>query len=181
MAGVSKSSVVNYTHQCFDAIESLHDIFVWPLTENEKEQEKKWIEEHLGFSGGLWWEGYLMYDGTIVVLFAQPGLNGSEYYTRKANYGLNVQTGNTPSSLHIVDYCTGHTGSAHDASAFEYTTAYCFPDLLFQREEFAWADSAYYVGSQMISIHKQPASNLDYNAYFDCQVSSLCVRSEHCM
>ena len=32
-----------------------------------------------------------MYDGTIVVLHAKPGLNGDAYYTRKANYGLNLQ------------------------------------------------------------------------------------------
>ena len=32
-----------------------------------------------------------MYDGTIVVLYRKPGKNGDAYYTRKANYGLNVQ------------------------------------------------------------------------------------------
>ena len=32
-----------------------------------------------------------MYDGTIVVLYAKPGLNGDAYYTRKGNYGLNAQ------------------------------------------------------------------------------------------
>ncbi|ESK91314.1 hypothetical protein Moror_2828 [Moniliophthora roreri MCA 2997] len=113
------------------------------ISEEEKELEKKWMEDHLGF-GGLWWEGYLMYDGTIVVLYAQPGLNGSGYYTRKANYRLNIQIGNAPSNLCIVDYLIGHTGSAHDSAAFEYTTAYCYPELLFRGEEFAWADSAYW-------------------------------------
>ena len=32
-----------------------------------------------------------MYDGTIVVLYARPGLDGDVYYTRKCNYGLNLQ------------------------------------------------------------------------------------------
>ena len=32
-----------------------------------------------------------MYDGTIVVLYKKPGLNGDAYYTRKANCGLNAQ------------------------------------------------------------------------------------------
>jgi len=32
-----------------------------------------------------------MYDGTIVVLYKKPGLNGDAYYTRKGNYGLNAQ------------------------------------------------------------------------------------------
>ena len=32
-----------------------------------------------------------MYDGTIVVLYTKPGLNGDAYFTRKSNYGLNLQ------------------------------------------------------------------------------------------
>ena len=36
-------------------------------------------------------EGWVMYDGTIVVLQKKPGLNGDAYYTRKGNYGLNAQ------------------------------------------------------------------------------------------
>ena len=32
-----------------------------------------------------------MYDGTIVVLYAKPGLNGDAYFIRKSNYGLNLQ------------------------------------------------------------------------------------------
>jgi hypothetical protein len=90
VAGCSEGSVVNFTDRVFTAIESLHDTFVRPLTPEEKEAEKIWMDEHLGFKG-LWREGWLMYDGTIVVLFAKPGLNGQGYYTRKANYGLNVQ------------------------------------------------------------------------------------------
>ena len=90
MAGCSEGAVKNYTDRCFKAIESLHDIFVRCLTDEEKEKEKKWMDKHLGFQG-LWREGYLMYDGTIVVLYAKPGLNGDAYYTWKANYGLNVQ------------------------------------------------------------------------------------------
>ncbi|KAF8810284.1 hypothetical protein BYT27DRAFT_7222041 [Phlegmacium glaucopus] len=35
--------------------------------------------------------GRVMYDGTIVVLYEKPGLNGDAYCTRKGNYGLNAQ------------------------------------------------------------------------------------------
>jgi hypothetical protein len=41
------------------------------------------MDQHLGFVG-TWREGWLMYDGTIVVLYAKPGLNGDAYYTHKA-------------------------------------------------------------------------------------------------
>jgi hypothetical protein len=49
-------------------------------------------------------------------------------------------------------------GSAHDAAAFQHTTAAKYPDILFEGEEFAWTDSAYPVGIRMIPVHKQPAS-----------------------
>jgi hypothetical protein len=90
MAGCSEGSVENYTERCLLAIEGLHNLFVRKLTNQEKEIEKEWLDENLGFRG-LWREGYLMYDGTIVVLYRKPGLNGDAYYTRKSNYGLNVQ------------------------------------------------------------------------------------------
>ena len=47
--GCSEGSVENYTDRCFEAIESLHDLFVRRLTSAEKEVKKKWMDEHLGF------------------------------------------------------------------------------------------------------------------------------------
>jgi len=67
-AGCSEGSVENYTDCCFDAIESLQEIFICRLTPEEKEQEKQWIDQKLRFEGA-WRDGWLMYDGTIVVLY----------------------------------------------------------------------------------------------------------------
>lgn len=91
--GISEGSVENYTERCFTAIIRLHNIFVRPLTDEEKETEKKWIDDQVGFQGS-WREGYLMYDGTIVVIFARPGKDGDTYYTRKSTYGFNLQVSN---------------------------------------------------------------------------------------
>jgi len=73
------------------------------------------------------------------------------------------------------------TGSAHDATAFEHTTAAKHPDWFFEGEEFAWADSAYAVNSRTIPVHKKPASDDPANTLFDKTVAHLRVRSEHCM
>ncbi|KIK34678.1 hypothetical protein CY34DRAFT_97519, partial [Suillus luteus UH-Slu-Lm8-n1] len=68
----------------------------------EKEYEKQWIDSHVGFRG-LWRNGWVMYDGTIVVLFAKPWIDGDAYYTRKSNYGLNLQViSNFPLALIIT-------------------------------------------------------------------------------
>jgi len=73
------------------------------------------------------------------------------------------------------------TGSAHDATAFEHTTAAKHSDWFFDGDEFAWADSAYAVNSRTIPVHKKPASNDPANALFDKTVAHLRIRSEHCM
>jgi hypothetical protein len=70
-AGISEGSVKDFTDRCFQAILPLHDLFVRPLTPQEKEIEKQWVEEHSGI-GGTFREGWVMYDGTIVVLYARP-------------------------------------------------------------------------------------------------------------
>ena len=49
ICGSSEGDVKNATCRCFDAIESLHDLFVCPLTAKEKEVEKQWMDQHLGF------------------------------------------------------------------------------------------------------------------------------------
>ncbi|KAI0041849.1 hypothetical protein FA95DRAFT_1584608 [Auriscalpium vulgare] len=172
-AGVSEGSVVNFTTRCFTAIESMQTYL-----------EKRWMDEHLGFTGGHWRDGWVMYDGTIIVLYARPDLNGDVYYTRKANYGFNLQmcqVGNVPSNLRIVDYTHGMTGSAHDSAAFAHTAAAKYPDWFFGDGEFAWADSAYAVNSRTIPVHKEPASFRRENKIFDQVVSHIRVRSEHCM
>ncbi|KIM51802.1 hypothetical protein SCLCIDRAFT_142521, partial [Scleroderma citrinum Foug A] len=89
-AGCSEGAVELYTKWCFTVIESLHNDFVCLPADQEKEEEKSWVNQHLGFRG-IWQEGWVMYDGTIVVLCGKPGLNGEAYFTRKSNYGLNLQ------------------------------------------------------------------------------------------
>ena len=92
IAGIFEGSVELFTERCFEAIESLHDAFVHLPTADEKEFEKAWVDNRIGFRGS-WRNGWVMYDGTIVVLYTKPGLNGDAYYTRKSNYGLNLQVG----------------------------------------------------------------------------------------
>lgn len=143
----------------------------------------------------------MMYDSTIVVLFAHPGFDGDVYYTQKSNYSLNLQVssiffhyksdywqvvilhkvGNTPSNLRIVDYSHGFTGSAHDATAFEHTAAHKHPDWFFKGEEFAWADSAYSLNKHTIPVHHKPASFWCQNTIFDKAIAHIHVCSEHCM
>ncbi|KAJ3747950.1 hypothetical protein DFH05DRAFT_1549357 [Lentinula detonsa] len=96
-------AVMLYRMGQFGNANDVHDVArICGVSEgSEKEREKEWVDSKLGFRG-LWREGYLMYDGTIVVLYQRPGQDGTSYFTRKSNYGLNAQIGNAPSSLRIA-------------------------------------------------------------------------------
>ncbi|KAG5649380.1 hypothetical protein H0H81_004194 [Sphagnurus paluster] len=109
-------------------------------------------------------------------------MNGDTYFTRKGNYGFNLQlVGNVPSNLWIADYCLGMTGATHDAEAFKHTAAGKFPDWFFKGDEFAWVDSAYPCTKHTIPVHKEPPSHVHENAIFDKYVSRIWVCSEHMM
>jgi hypothetical protein len=53
-AGIAKSTVKLFTKRCFDVIEDLHDMFLQPVTEEEKEWEKQWIDGQVCMTGSLW-------------------------------------------------------------------------------------------------------------------------------
>lgn len=88
--GISEGSVVNFTARCFTAIESFHDVFVRPLTPEEKEAEKRWIDKEVGFEGHCR-DGWMQHDGTLANVYARPGFQGDAYFSRKGTYSLNVQ------------------------------------------------------------------------------------------
>ncbi|KAK0460317.1 hypothetical protein IW261DRAFT_1429065 [Armillaria novae-zelandiae] len=156
IAGISEGSVEEFTNRCHIALHSHHARFIRPLTDAEKEREKQWIEDNIGLPG--WREGWIMYDGTIIVLYKKPGLNGDAYYTRKSNYGLNAQVQLYLLHLSMCIDQFVQIGSAHDASAFMYTAAGRWPEWMFKGNEFAWTDSAYTLTARTIPVHKKPAS-----------------------
>ena len=57
-------------------------------SEEAKEVAKAWVKDH---SCPGWWDGWLMVDGTLVLLFMHPAHYGNNWFDRKSNYSLNVQ------------------------------------------------------------------------------------------
>ena len=72
VAGCSEWSVEHWTYCCITAIESLHDIFVQPLTPGEKEVEKDWIDKLMGFRG-LWRVDYVWWHNCCAICLTWYG------------------------------------------------------------------------------------------------------------
>ncbi|EKM58902.1 uncharacterized protein PHACADRAFT_63878, partial [Phanerochaete carnosa HHB-10118-sp] len=125
-------------------------------SQEEKEQAKAWVEKH---SCRAWRDGWListslMVDGTLVSLYTCPKWYSESYFDRKSNYFLNIQVVSLL-NLRIVDFAYGHTGSTHDATAWEQTRIYQEHDALLEGQEFVWADSAYPIASWVVAPYKK--------------------------
>ncbi|KAG8702522.1 hypothetical protein FRC11_011425, partial [Ceratobasidium sp. 423] len=128
-AGVSVGAVELYTGRVINAILGLHQDVIRPLTDAERGIERQWVRSRN--SCPSFEPGIFLYDGTEITLWQKPGLNGDAYYSRHGLYEMNAQIGCVGSTLRIIDYSVGLTGSAHDAIAFEQTAAFRHPELVF--------------------------------------------------
>jgi hypothetical protein len=63
-----------------------------------------------------------------------------------------------PKNLLIVDYSLGHTGSVHNAWAFQSTWTFKNHDEIFGPGEWMWANSAYTPETWSIAPFKKPAN-----------------------
>ena len=140
--------------------EFMKDAVCWP-TDEEKESAKIWVEQH---SCHAWRGGWCFVDGTLVPLAIRPAWYGESYFDRKNRYSLNFQVClystmkinvlvlisslrvsqivSLP-NLQIIDFSFGHTGSTHDASAWEATRLAQNQEELMEESEWVWADLAY--------------------------------------
>jgi hypothetical protein len=156
-AGVGKGTVALVTRRVMTAIlrpEFMKESVRWP-TDDEKEDAKVWVEQH---SCHAWRGGWCFVDGTLVPLATRPAWYGESYFDRKNRYSLNFQVCyysfnnkdinifsqivSLP-NLQIIDFSFGHTGSTHDASAWEATRLAQDREGLMEENEWVWADSAY--------------------------------------
>ncbi|ESK80867.1 hypothetical protein Moror_9164 [Moniliophthora roreri MCA 2997] len=148
----------------------------WP-DQTQKEGAMQWVEDR---SCPGWHFGWLMVDGTLIPLYARPGLYGNTYFDRKANYSLNVQLVNTP-DLRIIDFAVGLPGSQHDATAWQETHIYQEHKELLEKREFIWADSAYPLRDWCQAPYKAPEKDTPENTKYNYHVSNVRIQSEHCV
>jgi len=170
-AGVCVGTVINATYRCLVAFLALHDEAVMMPPEEEKERAKEYVE---GVTCPEWRNGFLLADGTKFVLFQKPGLHGEAWFDKNKNYSIDCQVCcerssgvvltyalqiiSLPQSLLIVDYSLGHTGSVHDAWAFQSTRTFKNHDKIFGPGEWMWADSAYPPETWSVAPFKKPVN-----------------------
>lgn len=117
-------------------------------------------------------------DGSIIVLQTKPLIDPEAYFSRKKNYGFNLQA--------ICDWdgrfihaSMGYTASTHDSTAFKNSGIYKNQTFFFQPEEYLLADKGYALERHIIVSFKEPLSRLPTNSDFNYQLSIPRVKIEH--
>ena len=117
-------------------------------------------------------------DGSNIVLRDRPKIDPEAYFSRKKNYGFNLQA--------ICDWdrrfiwvSMGHTASAHDSTAFKSSGLYQRMHEHFDAEEYILADKAYGLERHIITPYKEPASRQPANRRFNLQHAISRVKIEH--
>lgn len=89
-SGYAKGTVVLATRRVTAAIlsDEFMEVAIRPVTEEEKEEAKRWVESH---SCRAWRDGWQMVDRTLIPLYTRPFWYGESYFDRKCNYSLNIQ------------------------------------------------------------------------------------------
>ena len=117
-------------------------------------------------------------DGSNIILRDRPLNDPEAYFSRKKNYGFNLQAICDWNGKFIWVYM-GHTASAHDSTAFKSTDLYRTLNSYFDPEEYILADKAYALERHIITPFKEPASRQADNAAFNKQFSKARVKIEH--
>ena len=93
-------------------------------------------------------------DGTCVVLYQRPRIEGGDYSDRKGNYSVNLQAVVDPGGR-IRYWFAGMPGSQHDATVFKAMLLASQPDRYFTGLEHLLADSAYPSSKMCVPAYKR--------------------------
>ena len=108
--GIGYGTVSLYTKHVIAALKDLAPRYIFWPDEAERVQLSHHNHENFGFDGCI-----LSSDGTHIVLFQKPGLEGEVYFNRKSSYSMNVLL-TFDAHRNIRYLISGWPGSVHDST-----------------------------------------------------------------
>jgi hypothetical protein len=171
--GVGYGSICLYTKRVIAAFKGLAPRYItWPGPA-ERSQLSAYNQKEYGFDGCI-----LSSDGTHVVLFQRPSLDGEVYFNRKSCYSFNVML-MFDHNRNIRYMNAGWPGSVHDSKIWESGSVAKDPERFFSNGQYQFGDSGFALTKQMIVPYRQPAASSPENEEFNLRLSRGRVVSEH--
>lgn len=173
LAGFSVGSVCKFTERVFKAILRLRKrVISWPNAEERRKLSAHMRDKH-GIPGGI-----LIVDGTPVVFYQRPAVDGETFWTKKCHYAMNVQL-ICDHTKRIRWFMVGWPGSVFDSSVFDTSDICRHPEKYFSEGEFLLADAGY-AGKWFICVpYKSPDTDQAHNMLFNELFSSGRTIIEH--
>lgn len=117
-------------------------------------------------------------DGTQVVLYEKPKVDGETYFNRKSRYAINLQLV-CDDEKRIRFYQTGWPGSAHDSVVFDRSKIVKEHGKYFGTNQYLLADAGYGLKPFICTPYRNPAAQLPDHNLFNFLFSKARVATEH--
>ncbi|KAJ1041448.1 hypothetical protein NDA10_000299 [Ustilago hordei] len=132
------------------------------------------------WSGGMG-EGWLVVDGTHVLLAWKPGMMSWENFSYKGFSSMNVTLVILPHSLHIVESVVGQPGSVQDSKVWILgSNILKKPQLYLDKGKFIWVDGGYGHSAFAIGPFSDITAEKSCNLWlFNYSLSQVQVWIEH--
>ena len=117
-------------------------------------------------------------DGSIIILRDKPQVNPEAYFSRKKEYGINLQAV-CDWNRRFIYVSMGHPAAAHDSTAFKDSRLYKNRSSYFHNHEYLLADKAYSLEKHIIVPYKDLHAQVPSEAAFNYQLSIPHVKIEH--
>ena len=172
---ISKGAVDKYLWRTIAVISRLLPTYVkWPSAE-ERSIERDMRDEGVE---GIFQDCVGFLDGSIIILREKPQMDPEAYFSRKKEYGINLQAV-CDWERRFIFASLGYTAATHDSTAFKNSDLYLKRSTYFKKHEYLLADKAYALERHIIVPFKDPYARHPPRAAFNSQLSIPRVRIEH--
>ena len=173
--GHGTSTVTKYKQRFIEALGSIRSEWIyWPDAE-----ERQQISARFGAEYGLP-DCVFIVDGTYIVFDQRPHINGETFFTRKANYALNVPIF-CDDKQRIRFTKIGWPGSVGDSDVLKNTKIYKHPENYLDQGQYGIADAGYALDYWLCVPFKKPASLEPLNKVFNDLFSIGRSKVERCI
>ncbi|SOV09028.1 uncharacterized protein UDID_18236 [Ustilago sp. UG-2017a] len=147
--------------------------------EAERQSASAWMQRTTRVEE--WGKGWLVVDGTHVLLAWKPGMMSQEHFSYKGFYSMNVALVILSHSLCIVESVVGQPGSVQDSKVWTSgSNILKKPQLYLDEGEFNWVDGGYGHSAFMVGPFSHIAAEKSCNlCFFNHSLSQVQVQVEH--
>ncbi|SAM84898.1 uncharacterized protein UBRO_20861 [Ustilago bromivora] len=177
--GYSIGALIAWTKQTVCGLLELNKEVMQFALEAERQSASAWVQRTTRVEE--WGKGWLVVDGTHILLAWKPGMMSQEHFSYKGFYSMKVALVILSHSLCIVESVVGQPGSVQDLKVWTSgSNILKKPQLYLDEGEFIWVDGGYGHSAFMVRPFSHIAAEKSRGLrFFNHSLSQVWVQVEH--